>query len=193
MPRPVYFITHPDVVVDAKIPVARWPLSERGRARMQAMLMLPWVSEIAAIFSSTERKAIDGASILAEHCRLPFQALPELGENDRTSTGYLRAAEFQETADRFFAQPTESVHGWERAIDAQTRVVKTVCGLAESTLGDAPIAVIGHGAVGALLLCHFKQIAISRSEEQPGGNGGHYFVFRHPPTAVVQGWLPIDV
>ncbi|MBI3781992.1 MAG: histidine phosphatase family protein [Deltaproteobacteria bacterium] len=192
MPRLIYFITHADVVVEPRIPVARWPLSERGRARTQAMLLQPWVAKIGAIFSSTERKAFDAASILAEHCRLPFTTVPELGENDRTSTGYLEANEFQETADRFFAHPAESVRGWERAIDAQARIVKTVVGLAESATGDTPIAVIAHGAVGALLLCHVKGIPIRRDQEQPGNNGGNYFVFRHPPAALIQSWQPID-
>ena len=30
----VYFITHPDVVIDPATPVAQWPLSQRGRMRM---------------------------------------------------------------------------------------------------------------------------------------------------------------
>ena len=32
----VYFITHPDVLIDPAVPVPEWPLSPRGRARMQA-------------------------------------------------------------------------------------------------------------------------------------------------------------
>ena len=135
---------------------------------------------------------MDGAAILAEHCRLPFQAVPALGENDRTSTGYLEATEFQETADRFFAQPTERIRGWERAVDAQARIARTVFALADSTPGAAPIAVIAHGTVGALLLCHVRGTPISRSAEQPGRNGGHYFVFQYPPARLVRGWSPID-
>lgn len=28
------FVTHPDVVISKNLPAPRWPLSERGRARM---------------------------------------------------------------------------------------------------------------------------------------------------------------
>ena len=61
-----YLITHPDVIVDPNVPVPQWPLSARGRERMQQMLYQPWVATITAVYSSAEQKAIDGAHILAE-------------------------------------------------------------------------------------------------------------------------------
>ena len=65
MTRVVYFITHPEVVVDPKVPVPDWPLSERGLARMRKLLSQPWVPGVGAVYSSTEQKAIDGAEILS--------------------------------------------------------------------------------------------------------------------------------
>src|SRR6202012_4016929 len=63
----VFFITHPDVLIDPAVPVPDWPLSPRGVARMRAMLAQPWISGIVAVWTSTERKAGDGAAILAAH------------------------------------------------------------------------------------------------------------------------------
>src|SRR6185437_3785163 len=122
----VYFITHPDVVIDPAIPVPDWPLSSRGRARMEQALTLPWMSGIRAVWCSTERKALDGAEMLATHLRLPVNRLAGLGENDRSATGYLPSTEFEAMADAFFADPEQSVRGWERAIDAQHRIVTAV-------------------------------------------------------------------
>jgi hypothetical protein len=34
----IYFITHPDVVIDRVAPFGRWPLSPRGRTRMLMLL-----------------------------------------------------------------------------------------------------------------------------------------------------------
>ena len=31
----VYFITHPDVVIDPDVPVPQWPLSAQGKERMK--------------------------------------------------------------------------------------------------------------------------------------------------------------
>lgn len=45
--RLVYFITHPDVVIDPEIPVPRWPLSERGRERMKTLLAKPWIKYLS--------------------------------------------------------------------------------------------------------------------------------------------------
>jgi len=90
---------------------------------MRAGLRQPWVREITAIYCSTEQKAIDGAAILSEFLGLPYTEVEALGENDRSSTGFLAPDEFERVADQFFAQPTASVRGWERAADAQARVV----------------------------------------------------------------------
>src|SRR5215470_13922949 len=64
--RTAYFITHPDVVINPAIPVARWPPSRRGRMRMLRVLENPWVSGVSAIYCSTEQKASgrDGATEL---------------------------------------------------------------------------------------------------------------------------------
>ena len=47
-------------------------------------------------------------------------------ENDRSATGFLEPSEFERVADEFFARPTVSIGGWERAIDAQKRIVGEV-------------------------------------------------------------------
>ena len=91
----LYFITHPEVEIDPDIEIAKWPLSEVGLARMRNFLETDWVKNIEAIYSSTEQKAIDGAKVLAEHLELPFVKVEELGENDRSSTGFLERDEWK--------------------------------------------------------------------------------------------------
>jgi hypothetical protein len=51
----VYFITHPDVVIDPEVPVPQWPLSHRGKERMKKLLAKPWIDTIGSIYSSTEQ------------------------------------------------------------------------------------------------------------------------------------------
>src|SRR5690349_12038825 len=84
--RTVYFITHPDVLIDPAVPAPEWPLSPRGRERMAHALALALISDVRAVWCSTERKARDGAGILAEHLGLPVAELVGLGENDRSAT-----------------------------------------------------------------------------------------------------------
>ena len=187
-----YFVSHPNVQVRPDVPVPEWPLSELGHARMQACLRLPWVASIGAIFSSPERKATDSATHLAAHLSLPFVEMPELGENDRSSTGYLPPQEFEVVADAFFSRPHESVRGWERAVDAQARVVSAVAKISEATRGLAAVAIVSHGAVGTLLYCHLARQPISRRYDQPPNGGGNYFSFSMSPSTARNWWLPID-
>jgi broad specificity phosphatase PhoE len=185
-----YFITHPNVVVSPDVPVPRWPLSELGKRRMRAGLRQPWVRDITSIYCSTEQKAIDGATILSHHLGVPFSEVRELDENDRSATGFLAPDEFERVADEFFAKPTVSVRGWERAVDAQARVVKAVEGIAEKDNGV--IAIVAHGAVGTLLYCHLAGKPIERRWDQPPNGGGNYFRFSISPRAAQSWWQPID-
>jgi broad specificity phosphatase PhoE len=188
----VYFITHPDVVIDPAVPVQEWPLSERGRARMKALAEQNWMSGLRAIYCSTERKAIDGAMILAEGLALSHSVVPELGENDRSSTGYLPAKQFAAVVAEFFGKPDESVYGWERAVDAQRRIVTATTAVLRKDQTDGDVAIVAHGGVGTLLLCHLVNMPITQNQDQPATNGGNFFSFERESFRVIHGWQRID-
>ena len=192
MIRAIYFVTHPNVIISRDVPVPEWPLSELGRARMTRGLDQPWVKDVTSVYSSTERKAIDGAQIMAQHLALAFKQVPELGENDRSSTGFLPPSEFEAVADEFFAKPDVSIRGWERAVDAQSRIVEAVQRLVASDQTAGAIAIISHGAVGALLSCKLSGKVIDRRYDQPANGGGNFFRFSLAPLMVHSNWAAID-
>lgn len=111
-------------------------------------------------------------------------------ENDRSATGFLPPAEFEAVADQFFARPDIGTRGWERACDAQARIVQAV----EQVLPPEPtgdILLVGHGAVGTLLYCHLAGLAIARDHDQPPG-GGYFFTFDHRSRRVRHPWQPMS-
>ena len=187
-----YFITHPEVVIDPFVPVSDWRLSSIGIRRIALMLSQPWVSGVRAVFSSAERKAVEAAQMVADHQSLSPIVIDGLGENDRSATGYLPWVEFEIVADNFFACPEESVRGWERAIDAQRRIAEAVNRAISLAAADTDMAIISHGAVGALLLCHLKGVPISRREDQPTGGGGNIYSFDLATRRLLTGWHRID-
>jgi broad specificity phosphatase PhoE len=190
----IFFITHPDVVIDPAVPVSDWPLSERGRARMHEMTAHPWASGVRRIFASGERKARDGAEVLADALSLAgYSVVDDLGENDRSATGYLPKQEFEATADAFYARPQESVCGWERAADAQARIVRAVDRIVSHTPADGDVAIVGHGGTGTLLYCHLAGLPIDRRYDQPATNGGNWFAFDQASRKLLHnGWQSID-
>jgi len=188
----ITYITHPDVVIDPDVPVPQWPLSDRGRARMQAMLHLPWVKDISALYCSSEQKALDGAVILGAHLGLAPNIRDDLGENDRSSTGYLPKAAFLAHVTRFFAEPERSIDGWEPAQAAQDRIVAAIKQIARLEDSQPRVAVVAHGGVGALLLTSLMARPISMDQEQPGLTGGNYFTFDAATWELSHGWCAID-
>jgi broad specificity phosphatase PhoE len=180
------FITHPEVVIDPAVPIREWALSPAGRARAALTAnMLPGINRIV---SSAERKALDTAEVLAGALNVDMTVDPDLGEMDRSATGYLEPAEFDETVDLFFARPHESVRAWERALDAQRRVEDAVRGHA-SGARDGGVAFVAHGGVGALLLASLTLAPISRSFDQPGM--GSYFTFDPHTWRTLSTWQRI--
>jgi broad specificity phosphatase PhoE len=53
--------------------------------------------------------------------------------------------------DAFFARADESVRQWERAVDAQARVVAAMDEILQDSR-EQTIAIVAHGGVGTLLL-----------------------------------------
>jgi broad specificity phosphatase PhoE len=165
------YITHPQIKLDPNVPVPRWGLSDVGRARAKAMTQRAFVAGLHRIVSSDETKAVETAEVLGQALGIPVDVRPGLRENDRTAPGFLPPPEFEVTADLFFAHPETSIRGWERAIDAQARIVAIVKAIAAER-PDAPTAFVGHGGVGTLLFCYLRAIPISRRHDQPPGGGG---------------------
>jgi len=185
----LWFVTHPEVIVDPTVPVTRWHLSEIGRQRMIAFAMLPLLRNVDRIFSSDETKAAEAAQILADRLGLGVTRLATLGENDRSATSVLPKDSFEQAANEFFARPDDSYRGWERACDARARIVDAVAQvLHQRGDSDGDTVIVSHGAVGTLYKCHLKGIAITRAEDQR--SQGHYYAFE-PDGHLLHDWLPI--
>ncbi|WP_417768642.1 histidine phosphatase family protein [Stappia sp.] len=176
------YLTHPQVEIDPAVPVPDWGLSEAGFRRARAGTVLPVFSRVSHIVSSAERKARQTAEIFAGRLGLAVGIDELMHENDRASTGFLPPPEFEAVADRFFASPDESVRGWEKARDAQARIVDRVRVHLDGMPAGETVLFVGHGGVGTLLKCHVGGFAIDRRHDQPPGGGGCFFVF--PRTAL---------
>ncbi|HPE47304.1 MAG TPA: histidine phosphatase family protein [Hyphomonas sp.] len=185
-----FYLTHPQVQIDPDIPVPDWGLSETGRGRAALAAQLPALQAVARVYSSAERKAVETAAIIAGTSGVPVFELPRTHENDRSATGFLPPDEFEAVADAFFASPSESVRGWERAADAQARIVaETADAIHQALVQD--ILMVGHGAVGTLLYCHLAGLAISRRHDQPAG-GGNLFAYQPAARRMLHPWKPVE-
>lgn len=186
----IRYLTHPQVRIDAATPVPSWGLSEVGRSRTEALAKTGWFSGTTQIIASGERKAIETAGIIAGALNVTFEVREAMHENDRSATGFLPPREFERIANQFFAEPHVSIRGWERAIDAQARIVREVEHvLVRNQPGD--VLFVGHGAVGTLLFSHYSSFAIDRAHDQPAG-GGHYFALVKNGRRVLHTWRPME-
>lgn len=187
----VYFVTHPEVVIDPAIPVPNWQLSEKGWSRIKAFCTRPELTRVSDVFTSCERKAMDCAEAFKAERHFTYKIDTRLGENDRSSTGYVEPPRFWEIVARFFDSPHESVLGWERAIDAQMRIREAVADCVARRTGEGDVCIFSHGGVGTLLLCDLMGEPISRKRGQPISGGGCYFAFEAGTRTLFHGWRDI--
>lgn len=186
-----FYLTHPQVDVEPSRPVPLWRLSDRGRSRIEAARHAPWLQPVTRLISSAETKAIETAAILGEHLRIPIEIDSLMGENDRSSTGFLQPDQFEAAADQFFANPDASWNGWERATDAADRIEAAVRRVLSDAVAAGTVLFVGHGAVGTLLKCRIGGRAIARSEDQPHG-GGNVFAFDLAAGKILCDWTAIE-
>lgn len=183
-----FYISHPEVLIDPAIPVPQWSLSAVGRARLVSVAGEPWVRSITRIVSSDETKAIETAAVLADGAAVEIRT--DMGENDRSATGFLPPPEFEATANAFFADPAGSIRGWERAIDAQARIVRAVTAVLDEHDGTRSIAFSGHGGVGTLLYCAHAGLPIDRRHDQT--RGGCVIAIDLATRQPLFGWVPLE-
>ena len=173
------YLSHPQVEIDPDVTVPDWGLSDVGAERVANLcsdIKTGPLRNTTSVFSSPERKALETARPLAKVLGCPCTIIDNSGENDRSATGYLPGPEFEMLADAFFGHPETSTRGWEKAIDAQARIL----GCIRHILDIAPrgdILVVGHGAVGTLLYCARAGVPISRSWDQGPGGGGNFIAY----------------
>ncbi|MGU3408972.1 histidine phosphatase family protein [Microbacterium sp. M1A1_1b] len=179
------FLTHAEVVIDPAVPIERWGLSDLGRTRAAAAHWSAWAPGTARIVSSAEQKAVETAELLGRAVGVTPEIDARLGEIDRSATGYLPPAAFEPVVDAFFARPDASVRGWERAVDAQRRIVRAV----RAITADDDVTIVSHGAVGALLLADLRGVPIDRALDQPGM--GSVFRFDARAWRAESGWTRV--
>jgi broad specificity phosphatase PhoE len=85
-----FFITHPEVIVDAALPVTGWSLSEVGRQRMHRFVTGGTLANVTRVYSSSERKALEAAEIVSTWLRLSVSVVPALGNYYRVDTASRR-------------------------------------------------------------------------------------------------------
>jgi broad specificity phosphatase PhoE len=142
------------------------------------------------VISSAEKKALETAEPIADALGVRVEVREAMHENDHSATGLLPPTEFEAVADEFFSHPDRSIRGWERARDAQKRIVREVeAVLSRSHQGH--VLFVGHGAVGTLLYCHYSNVEIDRLDDQPPG-GGHYFAINRSRRKVLHWWRRIE-
>ena len=185
----VHYLSHPQVDINSDIPVSSWGLNHTGKARILKAIEAGWLNGISRVVSSAEVKAIETANPIAQAMNVSVEIRQAMHENDRTATGYLPSEEFELVANEFFANPHKNIRGWEKAIDAQRRIVsETEKVLRNHNSGD--LLIVGHGAVGTLLFCHYSNFQISRQYDQKGS--GNYFSFLKDKRQVLHGWRPME-
>lgn len=185
-----FYISHPQIIADPAILVPNWSLSPVGLARLEAIAGEEWVTSLTKIYSSTETKAIETAQALSNDGQTPIERIAEMGEIDRSSTGYVPHDDHERLADALFAYPEASAQGWERAIDAQARIFVSVNEILERDKSSGSIAFVGHGGVGTLLTCKLGNLEIDRKHDQPGG--GHVFAFDRETLRMAFYWVPLE-
>lgn len=186
----IRYLTHPQVQIDPRIPVPMWGLSVVGRERISKLIKSSFLLGTTRVVSSGEAKAIETGQMISASLGVALEVNETMHENDRSATGYLPFDEFDAVANEFFAYPTKSVRGWERATDAQSRIVSAVESVLKQNLtGD--ILFIGHGAVGTLLLCHYLRVGIDRIHDQAPG-GGQFFTMLNETRQILHSWRQIE-
>lgn len=151
----LYLIRHPHTQVDLSTPVAAWRLSDAGRAQTGALAAARFWEHVAAVYPSTEPKAIRPAEAAARP-GTPVIPLADLAEVDRTAYTAPDMDAYTAAVAAFLAGPDTSIHGWETAAHALARFRRGMADALSRHAETDTLAVITHGLVLTLYTAHLR-------------------------------------
>lgn len=157
MSHNLILIRHSLTLVDPSRPSHTWPLSEEGRERCIRLADQLRPHTPTRLITSTELKAKETGSIVAEQLGLPIIAVPGLEEHKRSQAGFLDAAAFKRQIARLLTEPDTLLFGEETGNQAQERFAHAVAQLLQQYPNDT-LALVSHGTILTLFVCAFNQL-----------------------------------
>jgi broad specificity phosphatase PhoE len=154
--RRLILIRHSVPEIRPEQPPAEWHLSADGIARARAFATRVDPGSADRIFTSSEPKAAETATALAEAWNLPVEAGSGLHEHERPQPRMLPPEQFEAQIRELFVRRTEVVFGAETADAAGTRFDHAVQQLVKRT--DRDVIVVSHGTVIALFVAAHSDI-----------------------------------
>ncbi len=147
--------SNPDILTDR--PAKYWHRSALGEERARAISTTLDHYNPSVLFSSSEPKAIETASILASSLEVPQELADGLQEHERSNVSWTSAERFRSQLAEFFARPNERVFGDETASQARDRFSSSVRTILEDQ-ADGSVAIISHGTVITLFVCAWNDL-----------------------------------
>lgn len=150
----LFLIRHAPVALELDRPSAQWTLTAEGMALAQQLASTPVIDGLEAVYSSPEPKARETALPLALQFGVSLEERDELRELDRGPSNLPDRAAYAAAVAQALGDPERSVNGWERAADAENRIV--ACAREVDRQHAGAIAIVSHGLVLSLLLAHLR-------------------------------------
>ncbi|WP_102028074.1 histidine phosphatase family protein [Salirhabdus sp. Marseille-P4669] len=157
--RKLVLIKHAMPVLSDEVPSNQWKLSEKGKEKAKVLADYLQNYETDTIYSSTEPKAIETASIAAEVLEKKVTVKDDLHEHLRTSKRKIYPQqEFQEIIRNFFHYEDMLIFGEETANIAKKRFVNGVKHVLDNAQPDEDVVIVTHGTVMTLFISEFNEI-----------------------------------
>lgn len=149
--RQLILIRHSESQPLPGLPPAQWGLSPAGRRRCQSLASRLAPYEPTVILSSSERKAVETAQLVASLLKIPYDVVEGLGEHDRSGEPYHDRETFLQLVKTLLTQPEQEVFGQETGAEARARFEQAVRQIVETRqIGN--VAAVTHGTVLSLFM-----------------------------------------
>jgi broad specificity phosphatase PhoE len=153
----LYLIRHSAVTIQEDKPGWSWHLSPEGRALADALAGEAYWSELAAIHTSPEPKAVGTAQRIAARHELPLYIEPDLrevGGRPWVSEGY------RDLVQRYLGN--EDLPDWEPHAAVRKRVRACVEGINSGHV-DQPAGIVSHGLALTIFLTELLRLDAAAS------------------------------
>ena len=177
----IYLITHAHTEQVPHVAIDAWQLSARGIQQATELAKASFWAEIDRVVMSSEPKTWLTVAHIVQARKLPVWIDCRFDELRRS--GWFE--DYAAQVAKVFAQPTQSVSGWEPASSAQQRAQQGLADLQRRFPGET-LALVGHGISLSLVRAGLLGLAQVDHEVWQRLSFGTYAVASLAPPAIIQ-------
>lgn len=151
----IVFIRHSKSLVNPRIPIDTWGISDEGVLLAKQLQNLPEIQTLQVIYSSLQPKAIETAVLATKNRGVFLKTDDRLTETTSFTRKFVEEPELEENSKKYYANLQVKINGGESQEEALNRFMAALNSIVSEEKDKQSVGVVSHGSILATFAAQY--------------------------------------